>query len=251
MPLENVIVVLHKLRFPENAGMAARACANMGIQQIRLSAPRNWECLKAWPVATSVGQPLLNNITVYESLLAAISDCHSVYGTSARTGGWRKKAQNPVQGCAKIKLKLNEGEKVALLFGPEDRGLSNDEIALCSGIIHIETARDASSLNIAQAVLLVLYELRRKQGKNAAPDMPPSIRMAELQLLESKLKNALASLHCLEGANPDYAFGQWHDMLSRARLRHNEYAALMGLCRQVENFVKINEKLTKNKNFHK
>ena len=234
----NLTVVLHKLRFPENAGMVARACANMGISQLRLSAPRNWDCLKAWPTATSCGQPLLRKIELYDNLTGALSDCNSIYGTSARQGGWRQKnALNPAEASLEIGARLEEGEKIALLFGPEDSGLSNEELNFCTGIVHIETDSRAASLNISQAVLLVLYELRSRLVIRRPRATSSRITFAEQILLEQKIKEILSFLQCLSGKNSDYAFRQWHEMLSRIKLRKNEYAALMGLCRQFENII--------------
>lgn len=236
----NLHIVLDRLRFPENAGMAARACANMGASALCLSRPRNWDPLKASPLATACGRPVLNSIKIYPCLHEALMDCHSIYGTSARTGGWRVNAEQPAVICVKIAESLARNEKVALLFGPEDSGLDNHALALCSGIIHIDTAPDASSLNIAQALLLVLYELRRQcVGRSRSSCSLKLASFADQLLLEEKLKNILIRLDCLTGKNHDFAFRQWHDLLVRKGLQSHEYAALMGLCRQLENRLNI------------
>lgn len=231
----NLHIILHNLRFPENAGMAARACANMGATNLCLVSPRNWDALKAWPVATSCGRAVLNNIKIFTSLEAALAPCHLVYGSSARKGGWRISAERPAVACAKIASALGRRENVAILFGPEDSGLDNKALSLCAGIIHIETAPDACSLNIAQALLLILYELRLQcENRCQMPPQPALAAFAEQQALETTLKAILHRLDCLAGKNPDYAFRQWHGLLARKGLRLAEYHMLMGLCRQLE-----------------
>lgn len=233
---ENLRIVLDRLRFPENGGMAARACANMGVRNLCLSRPRNWDSFKAFPLATSCGREVLASIQIYPSLNEAVADCHAVYGTSARTGGWRTNAELPAVLCKKIAIALAQNEKIALLFGPEDSGLDNETLSLCSGIIHIDTDCKASSLNIAQALLLVLYELRKQcQNKRHNQHPPKLVTLAQQYRFEEKLKSILLRLDCLAGKNPDYAFRQWHDLLARKGLLRHEFDALMGFCRQLEN----------------
>ncbi|WP_288907592.1 TrmH family RNA methyltransferase, partial [uncultured Desulfovibrio sp.] len=154
---------------------------------------------------------------------------------------------------------------VALVFGPEDRGLNNAEISHCQQLVTIPTDPAARSLNLAQAVLLLTYEcanavraLRHAGGAApspasedataAAPDAalaspqsrPPdpvpggrAATAAEQERLMAALKDMLLRLDYLHGDNPDYFLLPWRRLFSRAGLRRHEYDALMGLCRQV------------------
>ena len=175
MLLDGVRVVLVNTRFPENVGMAVRACANMGCSELTLVTPEMWIPEKAAPLATAKGAPLLSRVKVVSSLAEAIGDCHLILATTARTGGWRKALQNPGEAACDVARSLSGGERVAIVFGNESRGLENSQIELCQRIVTIPTSGEASSLNLAQSVLILLYEcagaVRRMQ--RTGPPPPP------------------------------------------------------------------------------
>ena len=131
MLLDGVQIVLVKTRFPENIGMAARACANMGCPAIRLVDPERWDREKAGPLATPKGQSLLDGVRVSPDLAVAVAESSLVLGTTARTGGWRQALLAPGQAAREVAAALARDEKVSLVFGPEDRGLNNEEITHC------------------------------------------------------------------------------------------------------------------------
>ena len=170
MLLDGVQVVLVKTRFPENIGMAARACANMGCPGIRLVDPERWDREKAAPLATPKGQNLLDNVLVSPDLAKAVAASSLVLGTTARTGGWRQALLAPGQAAREVAAALVRGENVSLVFGPEDRGLNNEEITHCQRLVTIPTDAAASSLNLAQAVLLMLYECANAVRATRLPD---------------------------------------------------------------------------------
>ena len=236
MLLEAVRVVLVKTRFPENIGMAARACANMGCPDLRLVEPERWIREKAVALATPKGVQVLDAIRVHSTLADAVYDANLVIGTTARTGGWRREIFSPRQASAEVAEAISRNEKIAVVFGPEDRGLDNAEIAACQRLVTIPTDGAASSLNLAQSVLLVLYEcacaVREMGGKKSKPQAA-SMTAGELARLFDDFKAMLLQLDCLHGDNPDYFFLPWQRLFSRAGLKRHEYDALMGLCRQV------------------
>lgn len=155
--LRGLDVVLVQTRFPENIGMAARACVNMGCGHISLVEPERWLRDKASPLATPKGQALLDGITVHPSLADAVADSALVIGTTARRGGWRQSLLSPERCAEEVAGCLRQGGRVSLVFGPEDRGLDNAAITHCHRLVCIPTDPAASSLNLAQAVLIVLY----------------------------------------------------------------------------------------------
>lgn len=231
--MNGLAVILVNTRFPENIGMAARACANMGCRRLILVNPERWDKAKAEPLATPKGMPILDTVEVFADLPAALSSFNYSVATTARLGGWRRGILHPEQ-AAKA---LAAAPGAALVMGPEDRGLSNLEISKCSAIAHIPTASGASSLNLAQATLLMLYEWRKARLKTWQPEYSCHvITHAEQMRLEDSLKAALLGIDCLPGQNPDYFFMQWRNILRRAALRRHEYDAMMGFCRQVKHF---------------
>jgi tRNA/rRNA methyltransferase len=258
-PLSGLSVVLVGTRFPENVGMAARACANMGCQNLILAAPERWLPDTARPLATPKGDPVLDRIRVVDNLDQALADQALVVGTTARVGGWRRNVLTPEEMAAAALPVLDEGAFVALVFGPEDRGLSNDELQRCHRIVTIPTA-GASSLNLAQAVLLVLYaclrarknapELRsaRTEGAsggaasrpetNAPRAQDPGHRSrrathAELTLVYAAIKETLLEIDYLHPDNPDYFLMPVRRFLGKTGLRRHEADMLLGICRQI------------------
>ncbi|WP_291302471.1 RNA methyltransferase [Desulfovibrio sp. MES5] len=240
--LDGLDVVLVKTRFPENIGMAARACVNMGCSSLRLVDPERWDREKARPLATPKGQDLLDGVTVSPELSEAVAPTALVVGTTARVGGWRQSLLSPAQAAAAVAEVLARGERVALVFGPEDRGLNNEEITHCHKLTTIPTDPAASSLNLAQAVLLLLYECAnavrncpKKEGGRAPGESGGGklATAAEQERLMESLKDMLLRLDYLHGDNPDYFLMPWRRLFTRAGLRRHEYDALMGLCRQV------------------
>ncbi|WP_291441277.1 RNA methyltransferase [Desulfovibrio sp.] len=241
--LDGLDIVLVKTRFPENIGMTARACVNMGCSSLCLVDPERWDREKARPLATPKGQDLLDGVKVYTDLPEAVAPVTLVVGTTARVGGWRQSLLSPRRAAADVAEALARGERVALVFGPEDRGLNNEEITHCHKLVTIPTDPAASSLNLAQAVLLLLYEcanaVRNRPGKDAGnaeknhPGSGRQVTAAEQERLMESLKDMLLRLDYLHGDNPDYFIMPWRRLFSRAGLRRHEYDALMGLCRQV------------------
>ena len=249
--LDALEVVLVRTRFPENIGMAARACANMGCSRLCLVAPERWHIEKARPLATPKGLPVLETLRVVPDLAEAVAGSSLVMGTTARLGGWRRGVLAADQAGAVAAQALRAGERVSLVFGSEDRGLSNEELLLCQHLVTIPTFGEASSLNLAQAVLILLYECGRAlRGASihnctdsaGAPEAPPDaggggrrITAAEQERLLDAFKAMLLGLDVLHGDNPDYFLLPWRRLFGRAALRRHEYDALMGLCRQVRN----------------
>ncbi len=236
--LQNLEVVLIKSRFPENVGMIARACANMGAGGIRLVAPELWNAEKARPLATAKGGHILESITVHESIASALAPFAMVVGTTARTGGWRRELLHPTQAAKEMVQALSQGERVALMMGPEDRGLSNEEIESCQRLVTIPTA-EAASLNVAQATLILLYECFKaahapKVSYAEAVEERRICAADEARLMET-LKETLVNIDFLQESNPDYFFMPLRRLLGRAGLRRHEYDALMGMCRQIKN----------------
>ncbi len=243
--LHKLEVVMVKCRFPENIGMAARACANMGSNNICLVDPEMWHIEKARPLATAKGQHILENIRVVQTLPQALAQHALVVGTTARTGGWRKELLHPEQAAIEIITVLNEGHSVALVMGPEDRGLNNEEIECCQRLVTIPTA-EAASLNVAQSILLLLYECfkanheftqktRTHVNTKENEHTIARITCADQERLYTHLKDMLLHIDFLHGNNPDYFLMPLRRFLGRIGLRRHEYDTIMGVCRQVRN----------------
>lgn len=241
--LSRLEIVMVGTRFPENVGMAVRACANMGCGGVTLAAPERWDVEKARPLATPKGASRLEAVRVVGSLPDAVHDKVRVYGTTARIGGWRRSPLTPEQAAEELAPLLLEGCPAALVFGPEDRGLNNEELESCQRIVTIPTSGDASSLNVAQAVLLLAYECRKAVLRaTSAPSVDPGdgsrrITQAERDLLYARLRETLIAIDFLRPDNPEYFLMPVRRFLGRSTIRRHEMDMLMGICRQVNRLV--------------
>lgn len=233
-------IILVETRFPENIGSAARASANFGSAPISLVKPEMWNKEKASPLATKQGIKLLDEVQVFDTVGDAVKNCVFCVGTSARVGGVRRETFTPKECAGEIIQYLQHGEHVALLFGPEDRGLENHHLEHCHRLVTIPTSPDCASLNLAQAVLLMLYEIyqlapeKHKMRQRDKGALSRRITSEERTLLHEKLKQLLTKLDVVQESNPDYFFLPMARFLDRKDIRRHEMDMLLGICRQVE-----------------
>ncbi|WP_028575886.1 RNA methyltransferase [Desulfonatronovibrio hydrogenovorans] len=235
--LDNVSVILVRPKYPENIGSVARACINMDCPGLILVSPRDFDLDRAAPLATARGKKLLEQALVVDNLKQALTGFHRAYATTARLGKWRKGILTPWEAGAQI-MDLESGPaRSALVFGPEDTGLLNEEVELCSHILSIPTSRDAWSLNLAQAVLIVLYECFKQvpvtDSRRIKPGDSRLITMEENRVLHQNIQEALLEINFLQPDNPDYFMMPLKRFMSRADLRLHEFNLLMGICRQI------------------
>ncbi len=165
------VIILSHPQLGENIGAAARAMANFGLADLRLVKPRDrWPNKKAEAMAANAGH-VLASARVYPSVAAATSDLNLLLATTARDRKVAKPVLTPAAAAKRLLAAAKRGATTGLLFGAERAGLDNDEIALADAVVTIPTAHDCSSLNLAQAVLLLGYEWHR------AGDLTPSERI--------------------------------------------------------------------------
>ena len=239
--LRHLEIIMVGTKFPENIGMAARACANTGCGRLTLVSPAWWDKEKARPLATAKGEPLLDAIEVKPTLGDALAPNVLTFGTTARTGGWRRGLLTPEQAAGEIAPLLHEGSRVAIVFGCEDRGLSNADIEQCQRLVTIPTAGEASSLNLAQAILILTYECMKAVSRvdpqpslgNDPGQQSRRITHEEQALLYARLKETLLAIDYLKSDNPDYFLMPLRRFLGKSGLRRHEMDMLMGICRQV------------------
>jgi tRNA/rRNA methyltransferase len=162
-------VILHQPQLGENIGLAARAMLNCGLTEMRLVAPRDgWPNEKARAAASGANE-VIDGATVYPRLEDAIADLTHVFATTARPRGMVKPVLTPRAAAVALRTLIAEGRRPGLLFGPERMGLTNDEVPLADTIVAVPLNPAFSSLNLAQAVLIVGYEWL--QAADATPDL--------------------------------------------------------------------------------
>lgn len=230
--LSNLAVVLNRPRFPENIGAAARAMHNMGLQELITVAPQNCDLTKVLKMATHAAVEIVEKMQVFESLKQAISAFNFVIGTTARLGKQRQVIETPSR-LAEMLVPMSQKNRIALLFGPEDKGLSNAELRHCHVLATIPTAA-FSSLNLAQAVMVMCYQIFLS-GQEKTPDPTPRLATRhELDGMYDQLRDILVRINYLNPENPDYWMNRVRQFCTRMQLRAREVSILRGVCRQID-----------------
>ncbi len=191
-----VRIVLLRPRNPENLGAVARAMKNFGLSDWAIVALGTHDFAAARRVAVHA-EELLERPRLCATLEEAVADCAWVVGTSSRIVR-RKRRLRPEAVAAEALAGAARG-RTAIVFGDEQSGLSNEDLARCHDLSSVPTDDAQPSLNLAQAVLLYAYELRRAAAPARVPDPPPGASDAEVRALEAALRDALRARGFLVG----------------------------------------------------
>lgn len=231
---ELIDIVLVNPSHPGNIGGVARAMKNMGLRRLCLVAPRRFPHPQADERATHA-RDLLASARVVDDLDAALADARFVVGTSARGRRIPWPVQDPRRCAARIAAASTAGQRVAVLFGREDRGLSNGELNRCNLHLHIPADAAYSSLNLAMAVQVVCYELRMLAVGAALPaaetaewDAPFSTQ-ADMERFYVHLEETLAAIGFLDPAAPRQLMPRLRRLYGRVRLDEMELNMLRGV----------------------
>lgn len=169
--LDNIVVVLYQPQDVVNVGAVIRVMSNFGLKRLRLVEPAAFDAYRIEGIAHHT-RPLINAVQFYPDLEAALADCGFVLGTTARKRGTRRDILTPNQAAPLVleaALK-SPATPAAILFGREDTGLPNDALDNCHALVTIPTGSENPSLNLAQAALVVAYEVfLATQAKEVTP----------------------------------------------------------------------------------
>ncbi len=229
--LDNFCVILYEPHYSENIGAAARCCCNMGIPQLIVVRPCRPESEKMLKMATHEASALIETMPVFDSLEEALAPFHYVVGTTARTGRQRRPTHT-LRGLAEKLVGLGIKDRIALLFGPENQGLTNSQLRLCQSLVTIPTAA-FSSINLAQSVMIVCYEIFMAASNSKEVVRP---RLATTRMLEGMyghLKEVFLAIGLDNPQNPEYWTTNARRILGRLGLRPREVKLIRGFCRQV------------------
>lgn len=237
--LGRVRIVLVGTSHPGNIGAAARAMKTMGLRDLALVAPESFPHAEASARAAGADD-VLDAARVVDDVDAAIADCVHVLGCTARRRGVALPEATPREAAVDL-LSRAAGGPVALLFGRERSGLTNDELQRCHGAVHIPTAPDFGSLNLAAAVQVLAYELR--QAAIAAPAPPPRrdapADAGEIAGLFEHLDRALHAIDFHKGRSPDTVMRRLRRLFLRAELDRREVRILRGILADAERMAAL------------
>jgi tRNA (cytidine32/uridine32-2'-O)-methyltransferase len=241
--LDHVRIVLVNTTHPGNIGAVARAMKNMGLADLCLVEPKHFPD-EAATARASGATDILDAARVVGTLEEAVGDCQLVVGTSARGRHIPWPVIDPRE-LAAIAAPLDGQSRVAILFGREDRGLTNEELHACHLHVHIPSVEGFSSLNIAAAVQVVCYELRMAVLQDVRAERPQwgtdwDIELAdhvELERLFEHLERTLVDIEFLDPNNPRQLMPRLRRLLLRAVPDKVEVNVLRGILKMVDRAV--------------
>jgi RNA methyltransferase, TrmH family, group 1 len=186
----SIKVVLVGTTHPGNIGAAARAIKTMGLSKLDLVCPKEFPSNEA-TYRSKAAKDILEKASIHETLFESVKGCEMVIGTSARNRKVPWPVLNPKNASKEINTAVKNNSKVAIVFGREDRGLTNEELGLCNLHIHIPTNEDYSSLNLAQAVQIVTYEIRMNflESESIKNDQEWDVELASAEQTERLIEH--------------------------------------------------------------
>lgn len=236
MDFANIDIILSGTLASGNIGAVARAMCNMGLSRLKLVDPRCRIDEKARWMATC-GPDILSSAQTFKSFRDALSDCSYSFGTTARSRRWRD-ALTPAEMAAKA-ASLAEKNRIAVVFGPEDMGLSNEELELCNDVVTIPTTSNATSINLSHAVIIICYEIFQVAGEIKEPAGPEELASAGMtEAMYDHMRDALLEIGFLNRQNPDYTLGMIRRILTRSALTVPEAKLIRGMFRQLLWYIK-------------
>jgi TrmH family RNA methyltransferase len=233
MSLDRIRVVLVAPSHAGNIGGCARAMKNMGLQHLYLVAPDEFPSDEATARAAGA-EDLLARARVCASLEEAIGDCELVVGTSARHRRIPWPLLDPAETAQRL-VAESETRQVAVLFGRERTGLTNDELDRCQLLVNIPANPAFSSLNLACAVQVIAYEIWRVSGQSAVLPLEtdalgePLATHAEVQRFYEHLEQVLVETRFLDPDNPRLLMRRLNRLFNRVSLTRNEVNILRGI----------------------
>ena len=249
--LSHVRIVMVNTTLPANIGSALRAMKTMGLSKLVLVAPKTYPHPDIDALAAGATD-LIEQIEIVETLADAIKDCHLVFGTSAgsRTIPWPLLDARPAAEKS-ISAVLNDQQDVAVVFGREDRGLTNEELAMANYHVTIPVNTDYGVLNVAQAIQVICYEMRMatlaavESGEDEAATMPvtdtesmqwdePLVTHEQMEQFYPHIEKMLAEIEFLDPKNPRLLPLRLRRLFGRIQLDRMEYHLLRGIFSRVQ-----------------
>ncbi len=224
-------IILVRPKYPENIGASARIACNFGIENLIVVARERPDQERMLKMATHKAAHLINNLHFFTNSREAAEPYHFIVGTTARQGRHRVLEQTPHE-VMKDLAPLAADSRVAMMFGPENSGLTNEDLDLCQFTSTIPTA-DFSSLNLAQAVAIHCYELSM-----ALHNVTTSVKESDfansydLEGMYDHIEQVLTRTTFIRHTNKTYWMRNIRQFLSRIRIKKKEASLIRGACRK-------------------
>ena len=227
-------LILVRPKYPENIGASARIACNFGIEQVSVVAEEAPDQERMLKMATHKAAHMIHDLLVTDNTRDAAEPYHFIVGTTARQGKHRVLEQAPFAVMEEL-ASLAANHRIALMFGPENSGLTNEDLDLCQFTSTIPTA-DFSSLNLAQAVAIHCYELSMAIHRLDAPPEPEDesqyANSYDLEGMYEHIEEALTRITFIRHTNKTYWMRNIRQFLSRTRIKKKEASLIRGVCRK-------------------
>jgi len=229
--MDKIRVVLVNPKYSQNVGMVARAMKNFGFSDLRLVNPRCELDEDAYARAVVRAWDILASSRTHQRFEEAIKGCGLVIGTSRRMSARKKNIIGPKEMVELLKQAL-PANKVALVFGSEDLGLSNQEVKHCQWIVGIHPGTEFESLNLSHAVAIILYEIVFAIG-SPVESRKKLADTLELERMYAHLEDVLTEIGFIEEGDPRRMMLSFRSLFNRAMLTPREVKMVRGMLRQV------------------
>jgi TrmH family RNA methyltransferase len=221
MALENIALILLGTKHPGNIGSVARAMFNMGLEESHRLA--------------KAGKGILDSAQICSNLKDALHGIRLLIGTTGKSGGYRSPAHSLRTLLPRILDQAAE-QKIGILFGPEDTGLVDEDLQLCQLLVRIPTRHKANSINLAQAVMIVSYELWMGSLGCQPQRVPKLASLEQIEAMYAQLEEALLKIGFLQDQNSHHMMLRLRQLFGRAGLEASDVGILRGIARQINWF---------------
>jgi len=234
--MRNISIVLANPKYANNVGAVARCAKNMNIHSIKIVNGHTMEDGEINRTATHGAMDVVQSITSCRSVGEALQDFQFVVGATARKGSARGPAYTPREVAQEI-INMATNNKVALLFGSENKGLSNDELFFCHRIINIPTSDTFTSINLSHAVMIVCYEIFVANMNTTKQFSPKIASVGETERMFEHMAQMFVKVGFLNKENPSYWMRHIRTFFARTKILSKEVKIVRGILRQLEWYI--------------
>tara|TARA_B100001123_G_scaffold435631_2_gene564526 strand:- start:733 stop:1542 length:810 start_codon:yes stop_codon:yes gene_type:complete len=251
--LDRTFVVLHEPQDLVNIALVIRAMKNMGLSQLRLVRPAEYDAWRVTGIAHDT-EDVVEKVEVFDDITTALASSKYVLGATARRRSTRQNWWSPEDAA---QMFCDRGEPFAFVFGREDRGLPNEVLDLCHGLVCIPTNPQHSSMNLAHAALIVFYELRKAVTAAAGLEtqdksfkkrrQTPPVSHEELEDFFGKWKTAMEEVGLFHGLDPIPKMRSFRAIFQRADMDRRELGLIKASAYEIINFSEREQKRAKDR----
>lgn len=232
----NITIVLNRPKHSTNIGFVVRSARNTGIDRLTIIKRQGgYDEGEISRTATHFGSSLIDKIEYFDDLESALANFQYIVGTTARCGNTNLKREITVpRDMAEKLVSISHKNKVALLFGPEDRGLTNEELAYCDLLVTIPVSSEMRSINLSHAVMVLCYEIFIASNTSMGAFNPKLATFQEKEDMLTHLKETCTKINFINPENPEYWMIAIRRFFSRTHLYSKDVKIIRGICRQID-----------------